>query len=189
MSTIDYTIPSTVHSWAWCRYACSSDSYASKAGSQRYFNIFGHISLHILLGTLYIISLHSTMIAGSKHDLKDDMITSIRNKPYKERLGSLNLFSFEKRRLRGKPIECFNILQAFTNVEWSKLLSTDDTSRALSNGVNFRCKQAQLDTTKFFFTNDMIREWNKPPPSVVQCDAINSFKNKLNHHFLNQGIL
>ncbi len=71
----------------------------------------------------------------------------------------------------------------------SKLFSVDDTSRTRSNGViKLRCKHVQLDNTTFFFTNDVVREWNKLPPSVVQCDTINSFKNKLDHHFLNQGI-
>ncbi len=57
----------------------------------------------------------------------------------------------------------------------SKLFSVDDTSRTRSNGVKLRCKQVQLDSTKFFFTNYVVREWNKLPPSVVQCDTINSF--------------
>ncbi len=70
----------------------------------------------------------------------------------------------------------------------SKLFSIDVTSRTRSNGVKPRCNQIQLDSTKFFFTNDVVKEWNKLPPSVVQCDTINSFKNKLDHHFLNQGI-
>ncbi len=116
------------------------------------------------------------------------MITSLHNKSYKERLASLNLFSLKKRWLRGKLIECFKIFKGFTNVDASKLFSVDDTSRARSNDVKLRCKQVQLDSIKFFFTNDVVREWNKLPPSVVQCDRINSFKNKLDHHFLNQGI-
>ena len=40
------------------------------AGSQTYFILLGYISLHIVLRTLYIISLHSVMIAESKHDFK-----------------------------------------------------------------------------------------------------------------------
>ncbi len=96
------------------------------------------------------------------------MITSLRNKSYEERLASLNLFSREKRRLRGKLIECFKILKGFTNVDASKLFSVDDTSRARSNGVALRCNQVQLDSTKFFFTNDVVSEWNKLSPSVVQ---------------------
>ncbi len=65
------------------------------------------------------------------------------------------------------------------------LLSIDKSSRTRSNGVKLRCKQVHLDSTKLFFTNDVVSEWNKLPPSVTQCDTINSFKNKLDHH---QGI-
>ncbi len=85
-------------------------------------------------------------------------------------------------------MECFQTLKGFTNVDASKLFSVDNTSRTRSNGVKLRCKYAQLDRNKFFFTNDVVREWNKLPPSVVHCDTIQKFKNKLDYHFLNQGI-
>ncbi len=98
------------------------------------------------------------------------------------------MLSLEKRRLRGKLIECFKILKGFVNVGASKLFSIDNSSQTRNNGVKLRCKQLQLDSTYFFFTNDVVREWNKLPPSAVRCAAINSYKNKLNYHFLNQGI-
>ncbi len=56
------------------------------------------------------------------------------------------------------------------------MFSIDNTPRTRSNGVKLRCKQVQLDYTKLFFTIDVVSEWNKLPPSVVQCDTINSFK-------------
>ncbi len=59
-------------------------------------------------------------------------------------------------------------------LKYLKASPVDDTSRTRSSGVKLRCKQVQLDSTKFFFTNDVVREWNKLPPSVVQCDTINS---------------
>ncbi len=116
------------------------------------------------------------------------MITSLRNKFYEKRLASRNQFSLEKSRLWGKLVECFKIPKGFTNVDAIELFSVDDTSRTRSNGVKLRCKQVQQDSNKFFFTNDVVRERNKLPPSVVQCDTINSFKMKIDHHFLNQGI-
>ncbi len=69
----------------------------------------------------------------------------------------------------------------------NKLFSGDDTSRTRSNGVKLRYEQVQLDSTKLF-TNEVVRERNKLPPSVVQCNTTNSFKNKFEHHFLNKGI-
>ncbi len=80
------------------------------------------------------------------------------------------------------------MLKRFTNVGASKMLSIDNTSRTRINGVKPTYKQVQLDYTEFFFINDVEIEWNKLPPSVMQCDSINSFKNKLNHHLLNQDI-
>ncbi len=116
------------------------------------------------------------------------MIPSQRNKSYEERLARLNLFSLEKRRLRGKLMECFKILKGFTNVDANKLFSIDELSRTRSNGMKLRCRQTELDCTKFFFTNDFVREWKKLPPSVVQCITVNSFKNKLDHHLLQQSL-
>ncbi len=80
------------------------------------------------------------------------MISSLCNKSY-------DFFSFEKRRLQGKLIECFEILKGFTNMDENKLFSIDDLSRTRSNGIKLSCKQIELDSskffTKFFFTNDV----------------------------------
>ncbi len=143
---------------------------------------------------LYISSVRSHMDYAvqfwSPHHTKDiakledvqrmatKMITSLRNISYEERLASVNLLSLEKHQLRGKLNECFKVYKDFTNVKRSKLFSIDNTLRTRSNGVKLRCKQIQQDNTKFLFTNDVVREWNNLPPSVVQCDTINSLKNK-----------
>ncbi len=104
------------------------------------------------------------------------MIPFLHNKSYEEKLARLNLSSLEKRRLRGKVTECFKILEGFPNVGGNKLFSTDDLSRTKFNAIKLRCRQTELDSTKFFCTNDVVREWNKLPPSVVQCNTINSLK-------------
>ncbi len=104
------------------------------------------------------------------------MIPSLRNKSYEKRLVRLNIFSLEKRRLRGKLMEYFRILKGFTNADATKLLSIDSLSRTRSNEIKLRSRQIELNCTKIFFTNDVVSEWNKLPPSVVQCTAVNSLK-------------
>ncbi len=116
------------------------------------------------------------------------IIPSLRNKSCKERLARLNLFSLEKHCLRGKLIECFKILKGFTNVDANKLFSIDELSRTRSDGIKLRCRQTELHCTKFFFTNDVVRERNKLPPSVAQCITVNYFKIKLDIHLLQQGL-
>ncbi len=67
-----------------------------------------------------------------------------------QRLARLNLFSLEKRRLRGKKI--LSVLQSskgITNVEASKMFSIDNAPRTRSNGVKLRGKQVKLDYTNF----------------------------------------
>ncbi len=59
-----------------------------------------------------------------------------------------------------------------------------DTLGTRNNSLKLKCRQVNSDYTKFFFTNVVVQEWNKLPPSVVQCNTINSFKNKLDRHFL-----
>ncbi len=128
-----------------------------------------------------ILKLEAVQQRGAK------IIPSLRNKSYDERLVQLN-FSLKKRLLRGKIIECFKILKGFTNVDASKMFCIDNTSQTKRNGVKLRCKLVQIDCTKVSFTNDVVREWKKFPPLVVQCDTINTIKNKLHLHLLNQDI-
>ncbi len=112
------------------------------------------------------------------------MIPSLCNKSYEERLARLDLFSL-KNVASEENLSCSKILTGFTNVDANRLFIINDSSRTRSNGVKPRCRQIQLDCTKFFFTSDVVRDWNKLPPSVVQCNTINS--SKLDHHLLQQG--
>ena len=49
------------------------------------------------------------------------LIPSIRHLSYEDRLKELNLFSLEKRRLRGQVIEVFKILRGFDNVDYRNM--------------------------------------------------------------------
>ncbi len=116
------------------------------------------------------------------------MISSLRNKPYEERLSHLKLFSLEKHRLRGKLIECFKILNGFTNVDPTKLFVMNDSMRTGNNGAKLKCRQVYSDCTKFFFTNAVVRDWNRLPPSAVQCYSIASFMNNLDRYLLHLNV-
>ncbi len=112
------------------------------------------------------------------------MIPSLRNKTYEERLSHLNLLSLEKHRLRGKLIECFKVLNGFTNVDLTKLIGMNDTTRKRNNSTKLKCRQVHSDCTKFFFTNAVVRDWNRLPQSVVHSNSIASFKKKIDRYLL-----
>ena len=70
------------------------------------------------------------------------------------------------------------------NVDVNKPFSFDDSSGTNNKDVNVKYRQIQSDCNKFFI-NDIVRERNKLPPSLVQCSTIHSFKHKLD---LQQGL-
>ncbi len=109
------------------------------------------------------------------------MIHSLRNKPDEERLSHLNLFSYEKRRQKWKLIECFQILDGFTK-RGSKLFLMDDPTRTRNNDSELKCRQFHSGCTKFFFTNAVVRDWNRLPPLAVLCNSIASFENDLDSY-------
>ncbi len=100
------------------------------------------------------------------------MIPSLRNKPYEEGLSHLKLFFLEKSRLRGKLIDCFNIHNCFSNVYPTNLFEMYDSTLTRNNGAKVKCRQVHSDCTKLFFTNAVLRDWNRLPPSVAQCNSI-----------------
>jgi len=117
------------------------------------------------------------------------LIPELRNKTYEDRLKELNLFSLSKRRLRGKLIECFKILNGFSNVEKEDLLKLAPDLPTRGNGFKLRGHRVNLDSSKNFFTNDIIDKWNSLPVNVVSTTSIDMFKDKLDQYLSREGII
>lgn len=71
------------------------------------------------------------------------------------------------------------VVKEFMNVERTKLFSFHPTFRTRSSDTKPKCGRTQLDSAKYFFTNDVVKEWNKILTAAVHYNNINSFKNKL----------
>ena len=113
------------------------------------------------------------------------LIPRLRNMPYEERLKELNLFSLEKRRLRGDLIEVFKMFQGFDNVNISDYLVVDRESNTRNNGFKIIGKSFRLEESKHFFFNRIVNVWNSLPAHVVSCNTIESFKNRLDKYLSN----
>ncbi|KAK4828367.1 hypothetical protein QYF61_026089 [Mycteria americana] len=87
------------------------------------------------------------------------LVKSLENKSYEERLRKLGWFSLEKRRLRGDLITVYNYLKG--------------GCRELHRG-RFR-----LDIRKYFFTEGVIKHWNRLPREVVESPSLGVFKRRL----------
>ena len=106
------------------------------------------------------------------------MIPGLRNISYKRRLGQLNMFSLETRRLRGELIQAFKIIRGFDNVDARKLFSFSDTITR-GNGYKIRLPIARTEVFRNFFTYKVINSWNDLSSEVVSSPSVNAFKARL----------
>ena len=110
------------------------------------------------------------------------LIPRLRNKPYEERLNELNLFSLEKRRLRGDLIELFKMFHGFDNVNISDYLTVDRERTTRNNGFKIIGRAFRSNEAKHFFFNRIVNVWNSLPAHIVSSNTIESFKTKLDKY-------
>ncbi|KAK4815658.1 hypothetical protein QYF61_005404 [Mycteria americana] len=81
------------------------------------------------------------------------LVKGLEQKSDEERLRELGLFSLEKRRLRGDLIALYNCLKG-------------------------GCREGRfsLDIRKFYFTETVIKDWNRLPREVVESPSLGVFK-------------
>ena len=106
------------------------------------------------------------------------LIPSIRHISYERRLTHLNLYSLEKRRLRGQLIETFKILKGIENIDYRKLFTLSN-NQTRTNGWKLDLKRFNTSQCGNFFTYKIASHWNKLPAEVVNCENVDNFKSKL----------
>ena len=106
-----------------------------------------------------------------------EMIQSLRNLSYEERLKRLGMFSLRCRRLKGDMIEVFKMIHDIEKVNLWKLFCIDKDGRTRKHNLCLKIRRnGNSNIGLIFLSRSVINYWNHLTDVVVSCKSFSAFK-------------
>lgn len=110
------------------------------------------------------------------------MIPALRRLEYRDRLKELNMFSFERRCLRGDMIELFKMFTDSNYIDVSTFFTLEEEGRTRGHGRKISKQGCRSNIRKYFFSHRVVDFWNALPERVVSSTSLGMFKSRLDEH-------
>ena len=110
------------------------------------------------------------------------MIPALRHLEYRDRLKELNMFSFERRCLRGDMIELYKMFSDIDYLDVGTFFTLEEENRTRGHERKIRKQGCRLDLRKFFFSHRVVDFWNELPGEVACSSSLNVFKKRLDEY-------
>jgi hypothetical protein len=106
------------------------------------------------------------------------LLSTLKDKPYPERLAALRLPTLEHRRKRGDMIDVYKYLHNEYDTDRPRLqLATQSATRG--NSLKLAKGFSKLNVRSNYFSQRVTNTWNSLPDSVVTAPSVNTFKSRL----------
>ena len=114
------------------------------------------------------------------------LVEGLEGTSYQEWLRTLGLSSLERRRLRGDLVALYSFLRRGSGEGAADLFSLGSSDRTHGNGSKLRQGRFRLDIRKHFFTERMVKHWNRLPREVVDAPCQSLFQRHLDNALNNR---